>query len=302
MIDVVIVTEKACLKENLELKYASIALEEDSALQEVFSQNGISHKRVAWEDQNFDWASAQIALIRSTWNYSDHLPEFIAWLEKVSQKTQLINSKDLMLWNMDKRYLLALEKQGIAIPKTYVLKTQDAFDPYFWKDTFKNKGAVVKPLTSAGAKDTYHLKFPFNESEVLAVRSILKSRPMMVQPFISSIQERGEISLVFINGKFTHAKVKKPRPDDFRVQPYHGGTIKEYHPTQNEINFGLDVLSVCKNLIELPLFARVDFCYGISNTILLMELELIEPQLWCPDSELAVSSLMAGIQNILHEK
>ncbi|WP_438426000.1 ATP-grasp domain-containing protein [Aquimarina macrocephali] len=299
MVDIVIVTEKACLKASTEIKHSAIAIEEDETLITAFKNQNIICKRVAWEDPNFDWSTTKVALIKSTWNYFHLIPEFRIWLEKVSEKCTLINSKELVLWNMDKHYLLELSKHGIQIPETHLLDTEDIFDPHLWDKNLGGNGFVVKPTISGGSKDTYYLKYPYSKNDVVAIQSDVKRQPMLIQPFIQSIVEEGEISLVFVNGKFTHARVKKPKSNDFRVQPYHGGTIYEYNPTQKEIDFGEEVLEVCKNLKEIPMYARVDFCYGTEGEILLMELEVIEPQLWYPESKLAVFSLIEGIENLI---
>lgn len=299
MIDIVLVTQKACLKPNSELVYTSVATEENSILSKSLSKSGLKVKIVGWEDKDFDWSSTRIAMIRNTWNYSDNIEEFKKWLKIVSKKTMLLNSANLILWNLDKRYLLDLEKNGISIPKTYVLNNIEEWDTIIENNKYLENGMVVKPVSSAGAKDTYFLKLPYNIDHIQAINSIVKKRPMLIQPFISSIKDKGEISMVFINGNFTYAMTKKPAHNDFRVQFYYGGTLEEYTPTTNEINFGKKAIQVCEKLKGLPIFSRVDFCYDDKNEPILMELEMIEPQLWLPESELTVSCITEGIKSLI---
>ncbi|WP_347924133.1 hypothetical protein [Pontimicrobium sp. SW4] len=299
MIDIVIVTEKACLIASKEVAHSAVAIEEDETLIAAFKKHNITAKRVAWEDPDFDWSTTKVALIKSTWNYFHLIPEFRIWLENVSRNCTLINSKELVLWNMDKHYLFELSKYGIQIPETHLLSAEENFDPYLWDKNLGGNGFVVKPTISGGSKDTYYLKFPYDKRKVTFIQSDVKRQPMIIQPFIQSVVEEGEISLVFINGKFTHARVKKPKSDDFRVQFAHGGTLHEHKANAKEIDFGKQVLAVCKKIKSAPLYARIDFCYSESGEILLMELEVIEPQLWYPESELAVSSLITGVKKLL---
>ncbi len=100
---------------------------------------------------------------------------------------------------------------------------------------------------------------------------------MMLQEFQRTILNKGEISLVFIQGKYTHAVLKKGKPGDFRVQDDFGGSVSVHKALDSEIKFGEKCL---KALGEIPLYARVDIFYNQENKLNLGELELIEPELW----------------------
>ncbi len=202
---------------------------------------------------------------------------------------------------MDKHYLLDLKEKEIAIPDTFVLDSQNGFNPDYWDSILGNHGIVVKPFVSGGAKDTFLLRKPWIESDIHAVEKAIAEQPMMVQPYIQSITTKGEISLVFINGDFTHAMVKIPKPKDFRVQIYHGGKLEEFFPSREEIDFGIHVLQACEDLLQRKLlYARVDICYGEKEELLLMELEAIEPELWYSYSPKAVTALVQSLQKIVH--
>ena len=41
---------------------------------------------------------------------------------------------------------------------------------------------------------------------------------VLVQPFLNAIQAEGEWSLLFYGGAYSHAVLKRPRQNDFRVQ------------------------------------------------------------------------------------
>ena len=300
MLDIAIVTEDACLLPDPNIKYNATAIAEDGFLMRAFTDKNISCVRVAWEDPHFDWASVKIALIKTPWNYYQHIEAFKVWLYRTSQQCMVVNDKDLILWNLDKHYLFKLQKKGVDIPETHVLGKDSVFDPVEWHSRLGTQGMVVKPLVSAGAKDTYLFSLPWENADVMAVNAALQRQPMMVQPFISSIVIRGEISMVFIGGHFTHAVIKRPKDKDFRVQAYHGGTFEKYEAKPKEIDFGLQVLRACEALQgSLPVYARIDLCYGAHGVLLLMELEVIEPELWYSHSEKAVALLINSIKNLL---
>ena len=55
---------------------------------------------------------------------------------------------------------------------------------------------------------------------------------MLFQEFQHQIQSKGEMSLIMIDGKFTHAVIKKAKAGDFRVQDDFGGTVVDYAPNK----------------------------------------------------------------------
>ena len=48
-----------------------------------------------WNDAAFD---ADVTVIRSTWDYSEHKDEFVAWAQRVSQTTKLLNPEGDPVW------------------------------------------------------------------------------------------------------------------------------------------------------------------------------------------------------------
>ena len=99
----------------------------------------------------------------------------------------------------------------------------------------------------------------------------------MVQPFQENIIKTGELSLIVMGGKYTHAVRKVAKQGDFRVQDDHGGVVLGYTPTEEEIQFAEKAVAACN---ERPLYARVDMIRDNANKLAIMELELIEPELF----------------------
>ena len=302
MIDVVIVTQQSCLVLDTSLPHNPLTIEEDGLMIDALKAKGLVCRRVGWEDPDFDWSTTRLALIKTPWNYSDFITEFREWVERISQDCLLVNSKEAVLWNMDKNYLLQLQKSGVPIPETHLLDSEIAFDPAYWNARLGVKGIVVKPTISAGAKNTLLLRPPFDKKDILSVEADKMTKQMIVQPFLESITTVGELSLIFIDGQYTHAMLKVPKENDFRVQSYHGGRLENHISTTAEINFSKSVIAVCESLGFKPLYVRIDICYDDNKELLLMEVEAIEPELWFRSApkalEIMVSSIVDRLQHV----
>ena len=59
----------------------------------------------------------------------------------------------------------------------------------------------------------------------------------MLQELIPEVAERGETSLVFLGGVFSHAVVKRAKPGDFRVQKDFGGHVEVTTPSAALLSF-----------------------------------------------------------------
>ena len=122
---------------------------------------------------------------------------------------------------------------------------------------------------------------------------------MLFQEFLNNIITQGEISLILIGGKYTHAVKKIAKKGDFRVQDDHGGRVEKYTPTKEEILFAENCLIASP---FKPKYARVDIVYDNNNKPSLSELELIEPELWFRNYPLAAEKLAEEISNLVISK
>jgi O-ureido-D-serine cyclo-ligase len=72
----------------------------------------------AWDDPSIDWASFDLVVLRSTWNYVHHVEAFRAWLRRDDVRARVVNPAPFVLWNLDKRYLAELASRGVPVVKT----------------------------------------------------------------------------------------------------------------------------------------------------------------------------------------
>jgi glutathione synthase/RimK-type ligase-like ATP-grasp enzyme len=230
---------------------------------------GVEPAPVVWDDPSVDWAAFDQVILRSCWDYHLRSVKFLDWIHRLkSGNVALQNPASLVLWNADKRYLRELEKCDFLIPETYwveegqEVQLGDVLSLQRWRDV------VVKPTISATAYQTRRM------SEKDADELI--SGPTMVQEFLAEVQIRGEWSLMFLGGEFSHAIRKFPASGDFRVQSQFGGTVQAAVAKPDFIENAAAVLEAIE---DGTLYARVD---GVEREgeFVLMELELIEPALF----------------------
>lgn len=294
--DIVILTDEAHAYPTIIDDYVKNVITEDALITNALERLGLSVIRLAWSDSSFNWSSTKAVLFRTTWDYFNRFEEFSEWLNKVSNVTTLINSESLIRWNIDKHYLLDLEKKGINIPKTKII---DVGNKTTLNQLHKQLGwynTVLKPCVSGSARHTYKLNAT-NLSEYETIFSeLIKNEAMMLQPFQHSIVSDGEVSIMVFNGKFTHAILKRAKAGDFRVQDDFGGSVQDYKPKEAEIEFAIQTVNACD---ELPLYARVDIFNDNDGKIALAELELIEPELWFRNHPESAMVLAEGIMEKL---
>ncbi|MEU9130980.1 hypothetical protein AB0D08_23260 [Kitasatospora sp. NPDC048540] len=240
---------------------------------------GAAAEAVPWDTDPGVWERFDLAVVRSTWDYAERLDEFLAWADATARVTRLWNPAPVVRWNSDKRYLRDLGARGVPVVPT---RFAEPGDPLHEADFDRPDGVVVKPAVSAGARDTARYEAGRAADAVRHARMLLdQGRTAMVQPYLPLVAE-GERALVFVAGAFSHAIRKGPvltEPntiDNDRVA--HPG-VTAYHPTEAELRTARAALAAVPAAGEL-LFARVDLALGADREPLVMELELIEPNLF----------------------
>ncbi|MEA1013076.1 hypothetical protein [Sphingosinicella sp. LY1275] len=196
------------------------------------------------------------------------------WAERVEDwqaaGLALRNPPSVLRWNADKTYLARLEAKGAPIvPTLYADRLTEAALREA-SARFGTDRLVAKPQVSAGAWQTIRWSpgTAFDDGP---------SGPAMIQPYLRSIETEGEVSLLYFAGRFSHAISKRPQPGDFRVQPEYDGIIARYDPAPDERAAAEAALAAVD---EDLLYARVDLVRGLDGRPALMELELVEPDLY----------------------
>ncbi len=278
--------------------YDSNTVDEDALLSKLLQELGISHQLLAWSDPDVDWSRFTHVLIKSTWDYFDYYPEFMAWLDKLQALgTSVLNSVATLRWNSSKNYLLELKAKGYPCVAGQILPKGTVITLDELHDAIQAAVLVVKPLVSGGAKNTLKISRGAGKEVEQKIASLLQEEDFLVQAYISEIVAVGEYSLIFFNAEFSHAVLKSPAVDDFRVQHYYGGTIQEIQPDSSML---ASAQALVDTFAKDSLYARVDGVV-IDGVFHLMELELIEPYLFLGLSEKAIPNYKAALKKRLLE-
>ncbi len=238
---------------------------------------GIETEIIDWRSTASDFSKFDLIVLRSCWDYHLRAAEFIGWLQRVAQITPVFNTIDTVLWNHNKFYLREVEALGIEIAPTVFVNGSDSIGADVWREIKSWPKSVVKPAVSASAHKTWLF-----DSVALPEKNDLKrtmqGEGFLIQQFIPEIETQGEISFVYIDGQFSHAALKRPAAGDFRVQQEHGGSAHLFHPDANLLTQANQIASTVRQVRD-SLYCRID-AVARDGKLVLMELELIEPELF----------------------
>ena len=263
---------------------------DDQPLIESLQSKGATVAFPIWNDAHVDWEQFDITVIRTTWDYHLKKNEFVAWCNSVPR---LFNNAAIVSWNTHKSYLRELSKQGVAIAPTVWIETGEKIDAARTMEQFKTDRGFIKPQVGACASDT--LRFTLdNVKEAQVFLDSQLHQDMMMQPYIASVETEGELSAIFIDGTLSHGVQKIPVAGDYRVQDDFGASDMPYTFTRSEVR------EMNKTLLAVPdnaslLYARFDYLRSDEGTLLLNELELVEPSLFFRHSEESASLLADAI-------
>ncbi|WP_210574085.1 RimK family alpha-L-glutamate ligase [Streptomyces sp. GESEQ-4] len=257
---------------------------------------GAEAEAVYWDDTEADWAAYDLAVIRSTWDYSWRADEFLAWTQKCATLTRLANPAEVVRWNADKRYLGDLAGAGVPVVSTsYIAPGEPASLP----DTHEY---VLKPTTGAGSR--YAARYTADDHDT-AVRHLARMHDegltAMVQPYMRGIDVSGERALQFFGGGLLHASRKRAvlTPGTAYDAPKVAHPdLAPWTPSPSELAVAEQALAAVPDATDL-LYARLDLVDGPDGEPRVMELELVEPNLFLflhPTSVPAVSdAILAAV-------
>lgn len=237
----------------------------EHALLSALRDLGVAATPAIWSSGETSWMAFDAVVIRSCWDYHLRPSDFLDWIGRLERmQIPVLNPPDAIRWNIDKRYLKDLSAKGIPIRASIWILPGDLLDV---AEACRERGwqsAVVKPLVGATAFRTERR------------RDGIVQGPMIVQEFVAEIETSGEWSLVYIAGTFSHGVRKRARDGDFRVQQEFGGTIELADPPISVLRAAESAMAA---LPRPAAMARVDLV-ETGSSVLLMELELIDPELF----------------------
>jgi len=249
------------------------------------------------------WGKYDLIIPTPALSYTNQYQRLLKWISHLeSIGAGLTNPVPVIRWNIHKSYLLELKDKGITIPQTCDIKLGSTLDEVVNQiDSLGCMEVVVKPMVGASGKDTIRLMVD-SKAELEKVVRLSTEKEMLVQEFIPEIMTRGEFSLIFFNGVYSHCVRKFNLTGDFRIQGGYGGKFEQMTLDDEE---GCIIKSFAEKVLNVApfqnlLYARVDLTLArpragddtlltpSGSTPVLMELELFEPALFTEISKAAV--------------
>lgn len=259
-------------------QYATFFAEDMLVVPEL-NRLGIETVTADWRDRSVDWSGFGAVIIRSTWDYFEHIDEFRQWLEGLQRLgVRVWNPVPVLLGNIDKLYLRELEQRGVPIvPTAWLLRAQGREQSLTQAvSSLQGDEFILKPTVSAGAFQTYRFKRSEASARQEHLCEILERSDAMVQPFLPEVLSEGEWSFLFFGGEYSHAILKTPKTGDFRVQATFGASTSPKEPSPEWIELARSIVRKSPGPL---LYARVDMIRH-GDKLLLGELELTEPCLF----------------------
>lgn len=264
---------------------------DEALLVNALKSAGIDAEMVVWNAPHRPWNEYAACVIRSTWDYFHRLPEFKAWIAEASRQTNLQNSAEILLANLHKRYLEDLQAKGIPIVRTVFFDKGQAADLRAAFDEWGASEVVVKPAVSGGSYMTERFTINRLKEGQEFLNQILEDRDAMVQPFLPSVQEGGEVNVICIAGEISHTIIKNPRFIGEAEQVSQRGE----QPTPEQRMLAEKVLATIDGDW---LYARVDLMRDDDGSWVLSELELTEPSLFLLQHPPALDRLVKAISSL----
>jgi glutathione synthase/RimK-type ligase-like ATP-grasp enzyme len=254
---------------------------------------GVAADHVSWDEDGIDWQSYPLVVVRSTWDYPERRDDFLAWAARLRN---VRNPLPTLRWNTDKHYLEELGRAGLPVIPSQFLEPGDDLQPPPWP-------FVVKPTVSCGAKATARYDTSDGQNAREHVRRLhTDGRSVMVQPYLSKIDDEGEIALVFIDGAYSHSVRRGAlleRPGLIHEGETVPANVRACTATAEELDLAERVLARVPRTNGEFLYARVDLAPGPVGEPLVLEVELTEPSLFLGYSPKATRRMAEAIAGAL---
>jgi len=260
--------------------------QDDRPLRDALLARGLDARAAVWDDPGVDWAAADLIVLRSIWDYTRHRDRFVAWTHEAAGATPMHNPAEIVEWNSHKLYLRDLEREGVRIVPTVWARGGASIDV---AGIARERGwveMVVKPCVSAGARDA--VRGTVEDVQTQADELLAAGRDLMMQPYLPEVEGDGEHSLVLLGGELSHVMRKEPALAA-RVA-WTSSTVRQVEPHPDELRLAEQLVEIVGPL----LYARVD-CVVLDERAHLMELELIEPQLFLRDGPPEATERLADL-------
>lgn len=248
---------------------------DDAPVLPALAELGIDARWAPWTDP--DSGSADLVVMRATWDYTERVDEFLRWCESVPR---LANPAKIVRWNVDKRYLADLAADGVAVVHTEIVPP--GAEPEWPEGEF-----VVKPSVGAGSRGARRFSAGERAEAEAHLRGLHEAGyTALLQPYQSTVDEMGETALVYLGGTYSHAFNKGAMLTGAALSS--SGLFVEEElghadPDADLRALAEDTLDTTARRFAMDraelLYARVDVVRADDGSPAVLELELVEPSL-----------------------
>lgn len=264
----------------------------------TLTKMGLPAALVSWDDPAVIWERIDLVAVRSTWDSVDRPREYLRWAFAVDRVSTLVNPAKVLAWNLDKAYLEVLARLGVPVVPTRFVRPGSPW-------ALPQSEFVVKPAISAGGRETARYSPAHRAGAEMHVgRLLAQGHTVMIQPYLPAVEDPGEISLVYVEGEFSHAVRKAPvletgaapveRPWERMV------FLGLAEPTSAELAVAAQVHAALHRQFGRLTYSRVDLVADTTGNPLILEVELIDPNLSLSLQPHAVSRLALALDKRLN--
>lgn len=264
---------------------------DQAPLDAALAAAGVDAAWVAWDDPAADWDAPVPTIIRSTWNYVHDRDGYLAWCERVARAAPLWNPPDVVRASTHKRYLIELAARGVPVVPTALIERGAAVDVAAIAAGHGWGRLVIKPAIGAGSFGARVFAAEERAAATAHAAALAATGEVLVQPYVASVDDHGERSLVWIDGAFTHQIRKSPR---FAGDAE--SVTGPYPITDDERAVATAAIAPWADRI---LYGRVDLARDDRGAPMVMELELAEPSLFFALGAGAADRYVAGLRRRL---
>lgn len=250
---------------------------DEQAAVRALADIGVTTRWAVWDDPDEDFTSADVVVLRATWDYPARWEEFLAWCASVPR---LRNPVAAVRWNTDKSYLLDLERAGVPIVPTRLVHPGTVPD---WPEN----EFVLKPAVGAGSVGAARFTSGDHARAADHLRALHEQgRAALLQPYQAAVDREGETALVYFGGQYSHAFTKAAMLTGAELDGsglYVAEKLGAATPGPAWRALAEDALDAAAAHLGLRradlLYARIDVVRTDAGTPAVLELEVSEPSL-----------------------
>lgn len=271
----------------------------DMEVVSMLKQRGIDTSIYVWDEiirsNPNELINYDAILIRTIWDYFKKVDQFVKLLDFLDAlKLPVFNPVEIMRWNMNKQYLQELECEGIEIIPT-LFNYHNSVNSFQEALSLGWKKMILKPMISGNSYHTFVVNANEEAEFDNLINQYFQNRQFMLQEFIPEISD-GEISVIYFSNGYSYSVKKVPKKGEYRVQFDFGG-IYHFGDVDPAIRKLCDM--IVKRIGNKVLYQRIDGLWR-DGKFLIMEVELIEPDLYLNLSDVAKNKWVESLISMLN--